>query len=40
MKQYKHNINTLKKSEKRQRRDLSIKEEDVDAEGWQGRYVQ
>jgi hypothetical protein len=29
MKQYKHNINTLKKSEKRQKRGLSIKEEVV-----------
>ena len=40
MKQYKHNTNTLKKSEKRQKRGLSIKEEDVKAEDWgQGRYV-
>lgn len=38
MKQYKYNINTLKKSEKRQSRDLSIKEEDVEAEDWQSRY--
>ena len=34
MKQYKHNINTLKKSEKRQRRGLSIKEADVEAEDY------
>jgi hypothetical protein len=40
MKQYKHNTNTLKKSEKRQKRGLPIKEEDVKAEDLeQGRYV-
>ena len=40
MKHHKHNTNTLKKSEKRQKRGLSIKEEDVKAEDWgQGRYV-
>jgi len=39
MKQHKHNTNTLKKSEKRQKRGLLMKEEDVKAEHWQGRYV-
>jgi hypothetical protein len=39
MKQHKHNTNTLKKSEKRPRRELSIKEEDAKAEDWHGRYV-
>jgi hypothetical protein len=29
MKQHKHNTSTLKKSEKRQRREISIEEEDV-----------
>jgi len=40
MKHHKHNTNTLKKSEKRQKRGLSIKVEDVKAEDCgQGRYV-